>query len=169
MTQQRRLTVEELQHTENSPPLSPPQPKSSLMDLMDVPEPGASADPWGSGAVSRAAAASEDPWQSYGRNAGGGGVVLSRNAAAPAAFLPRLWGGGVPLSFLRFNECSGPSWLGAGPGLGSTPMAPSHHGNRADRLGSRTPLLPVLSVLKARALSRRPPWTRGGRPPRCPP
>ncbi len=34
------------------------------MDLMDVPEPGASADPWGAGAG--AAAASEDPWQPYG-------------------------------------------------------------------------------------------------------
>ncbi|TWW69631.1 Epsin-2 EPS-15-interacting protein 2 [Takifugu flavidus] len=42
------------------------EPKSSLMDLMDVPEPGASADPWGSGVVSRATAAPEDPWQSYG-------------------------------------------------------------------------------------------------------
>uniref|UniRef100_H3C4A3 Epsin 2 n=1 Tax=Tetraodon nigroviridis TaxID=99883 RepID=H3C4A3_TETNG len=42
------------------------QPQSSLMDLMDVPEPGASADPWGTGPVSRAAAVSEDPWQSYG-------------------------------------------------------------------------------------------------------
>lgn len=40
------------------------------MDLMDVPEPGASADPWGAGAVAgaRAAAASEDPWQPYGMN-----------------------------------------------------------------------------------------------------
>lgn len=45
------------------------QPQSSLMDLMDVPEPGASADPWGTGAVSRAAAVSEDPWQSYGTDA----------------------------------------------------------------------------------------------------
>uniref|UniRef100_H3D218 Epsin 2 n=1 Tax=Tetraodon nigroviridis TaxID=99883 RepID=H3D218_TETNG len=42
------------------------EPQSSLMDLMDVPEPGASADPWGTGPVSRAAAVSEDPWQSYG-------------------------------------------------------------------------------------------------------
>nr|XP_020453429.1 epsin-2 isoform X2 [Monopterus albus] len=40
------------------------EPQSSLMDLMDVPEPGASADPWGTGA--RAAAASADPWQPYG-------------------------------------------------------------------------------------------------------
>ncbi|CAJ1075974.1 epsin-2 isoform X3 [Xyrichtys novacula] len=40
------------------------EPQSSLMDLMDVPEPGASADPWGAGAA--AAAASEDPWQPYG-------------------------------------------------------------------------------------------------------
>lgn len=38
------------------------------MDLMVVPEPGASADPWGAGtgAGARAAAASEDPWQPYG-------------------------------------------------------------------------------------------------------
>lgn len=36
------------------------------MDLMDVPEPGASASPWGAGAGARAAAASEDPWQPYG-------------------------------------------------------------------------------------------------------
>lgn len=53
------------------------EPQSSLMDLMDVPEPGATADPWGAGAVagaraaaaasaSASAAASEDPWQSYG-------------------------------------------------------------------------------------------------------
>ncbi|XP_075879979.1 epsin-2 isoform X2 [Nelusetta ayraudi] len=54
------------------------EPQSALMDLMDVPEPGATADPWGAGAVagaraaaaaassSAAAAASEDPWQSYG-------------------------------------------------------------------------------------------------------
>lgn len=54
------------------------EPQSSLMDLMDVPEPGASADPWGAGAVAGAAAgagagagagaaaASEDPWQPYG-------------------------------------------------------------------------------------------------------
>ncbi|XP_019118406.1 epsin-2 isoform X2 [Larimichthys crocea] len=40
------------------------EPQSSLMDLMVVPEPGASADPWGAGAG--AAAASEDPWQPYG-------------------------------------------------------------------------------------------------------
>lgn len=45
------------------------QPQSSLMDLMDVPEPGARADPWGTGAVSRAAAVAEDPWQSYGTSA----------------------------------------------------------------------------------------------------
>ncbi|XP_069005835.1 epsin-2 isoform X1 [Embiotoca jacksoni] len=52
------------------------EPQSSLMDLMDVPEPGASADPWGAGAGGRAragagagagaAAASADPWQPYG-------------------------------------------------------------------------------------------------------
>lgn len=48
------------------------------MDLMDVPEPGASADPWGAGARARAgagagpgavagaAAVAEDPWQPYG-------------------------------------------------------------------------------------------------------
>ncbi|KAM3599039.1 uncharacterized protein V6R79_025900 [Siganus canaliculatus] len=50
------------------------EPQSSLMDLMDVPEPGASADPWGAGAGATAgagagaaaAAASEDPWQPYG-------------------------------------------------------------------------------------------------------
>nr|XP_046271548.1 epsin-2 isoform X2 [Scatophagus argus] len=43
------------------------EPQSSLMDLMDVPEPGASADPWGAGSGARAAAAvSEDPWQPYG-------------------------------------------------------------------------------------------------------
>ncbi|XP_033826644.1 epsin-2 isoform X1 [Periophthalmus magnuspinnatus] len=40
------------------------EPQSSLMDLMDVPEPSASADPWGSGAG--AAAASADPWHPYG-------------------------------------------------------------------------------------------------------
>ncbi|MED6289689.1 Epsin-2 [Characodon lateralis] len=44
------------------------EPQSSLMDLMDVPEPGAKADPWGmgGGAGARAAAASADPWQPYG-------------------------------------------------------------------------------------------------------
>ncbi|XP_004560755.1 epsin-2 isoform X1 [Maylandia zebra] len=42
------------------------EPQSTLMDLMDVPEPGASADPWGTGAGAGAAAASADPWQPYG-------------------------------------------------------------------------------------------------------
>ncbi|XP_060945893.1 epsin-2 isoform X2 [Limanda limanda] len=56
------------------------EPQSSLLDLMDVPVAGASADPWGPGARARAAAgvgagagagagaaaASADPWQSYG-------------------------------------------------------------------------------------------------------
>ncbi|XP_055008240.1 epsin-2 isoform X3 [Boleophthalmus pectinirostris] len=44
------------------------KPQSSLMDLMDVPEPTASVDPWGSGAGAGAgaAAASADPWQPYG-------------------------------------------------------------------------------------------------------
>ncbi|MEQ2289384.1 hypothetical protein AMECASPLE_032418, partial [Ameca splendens] len=46
------------------------EPQSSLMDLMDVPEPGAKADPWGmgggAGAGAGAAAASADPWQPYG-------------------------------------------------------------------------------------------------------
>ncbi|KAK2894017.1 epsin-2 isoform X2 [Channa argus] len=42
------------------------EPLSTLMDLMDVPEPSASADPWGAGAGARAAAASGDPWQPYG-------------------------------------------------------------------------------------------------------
>uniref|UniRef100_A0A8C9ZBQ7 Epsin 2 n=1 Tax=Sander lucioperca TaxID=283035 RepID=A0A8C9ZBQ7_SANLU len=44
------------------------EPQSSLMDLMDVPEPGARADPWGAGvgAGVAAASASEDPWHSYG-------------------------------------------------------------------------------------------------------
>ncbi|XP_068569019.1 epsin-2 isoform X2 [Cebidichthys violaceus] len=43
------------------------EPQSSLMDLMNVPEPGATADPWGAGAgAAAAAAAPEDPWQSYG-------------------------------------------------------------------------------------------------------
>ncbi|XP_047212121.1 epsin-2-like isoform X1 [Girardinichthys multiradiatus] len=44
------------------------EPQSSLMDLMDVPEPGAKADPWGMGGGARAgaAAASADPWQPYG-------------------------------------------------------------------------------------------------------
>ncbi|XP_051905114.1 epsin-2 isoform X2 [Hippocampus zosterae] len=37
------------------------EPQSSLMDLMDVPEPGASADPWGAGALSKG-----DPWKPYG-------------------------------------------------------------------------------------------------------
>ncbi|XP_061837567.1 epsin-2 isoform X2 [Nerophis lumbriciformis] len=36
-------------------------PQSALMDLMDVPEPGATADPWGGGAVAKG-----DPWKSYG-------------------------------------------------------------------------------------------------------
>ncbi|KAM7386599.1 hypothetical protein PAMA_009283 [Pampus argenteus] len=40
------------------------EPQSSLMDLMDVPEPSASADPWG--AVASAGAESSDPWQPYG-------------------------------------------------------------------------------------------------------
>ncbi|XP_029015290.1 epsin-2 isoform X2 [Betta splendens] len=39
-------------------------PHSTLMDLMDVPEPSASADPWGS--VAGAGAVSADPWQPYG-------------------------------------------------------------------------------------------------------
>ncbi|XP_077940249.1 epsin-2 isoform X3 [Gasterosteus aculeatus] len=39
------------------------EPQSALMDLMSVPEPRATADPWGAGA---GAAAPEDPWQSYG-------------------------------------------------------------------------------------------------------
>ncbi|XP_058508883.1 epsin-2 isoform X3 [Solea solea] len=46
------------------------EPLSSLMNLMDVPEPGASADPWGEGAGAgaggAAAAAPADPWHSYG-------------------------------------------------------------------------------------------------------
>ncbi|XP_028456448.1 epsin-2 isoform X3 [Perca flavescens] len=44
------------------------EPQSSLMDLMDVPEPGARADPWGAGVGAGVAAASalEDPWHSYG-------------------------------------------------------------------------------------------------------
>ncbi|MEQ2218845.1 Epsin-2 [Xenoophorus captivus] len=44
------------------------EPQSSLMDLMNVPEPGAKADPWGmgGGAGAGAAAASADPWQPYG-------------------------------------------------------------------------------------------------------
>ncbi|KAM8724517.1 epsin-2 isoform 2-T2 [Acanthopagrus schlegelii] len=48
------------------------EPQSSLMDLMDVPEPGATADPWGTGAgavagaAAGATAASEDPWHPYG-------------------------------------------------------------------------------------------------------
>lgn len=42
------------------------EPQSTLMDLMDVPEPGVSADPWGAGAGAGAAAASADPWQPYG-------------------------------------------------------------------------------------------------------
>ncbi|KAK9534635.1 hypothetical protein VZT92_007068 [Zoarces viviparus] len=44
------------------------EPQSSLMDLMNVPEPGATADPWGAGAGAGAAAAAapKDPWQSYG-------------------------------------------------------------------------------------------------------
>uniref|UniRef100_A0A1A7WZB5 Epsin 2 n=1 Tax=Iconisemion striatum TaxID=60296 RepID=A0A1A7WZB5_9TELE len=56
------------------------EPQSSLMDLMDVPEPSARADPWGmgggagggagaraaAGAGAGAAAASADPWQPYG-------------------------------------------------------------------------------------------------------
>ncbi|XP_061761826.1 epsin-2 isoform X2 [Nerophis ophidion] len=36
-------------------------PQSALMDLMAVPEPGATADPWGGGAVAKG-----DPWKSYG-------------------------------------------------------------------------------------------------------
>ncbi|XP_056262590.1 epsin-2 isoform X2 [Pseudoliparis swirei] len=47
------------------------EPQSSLMDLMNVPEPspsaGASADPWGAGrAAGGTAAAPADPWHSYG-------------------------------------------------------------------------------------------------------
>lgn len=46
------------------------EPQSSLMDLMDVPEAGASADPWGAGAGAKAGAGaatgSADPWQPYG-------------------------------------------------------------------------------------------------------
>ncbi|KAM4717701.1 epsin-2 isoform 2-T2 [Anableps anableps] len=44
------------------------EPQSSLMDLMNVPEPGAKSDPWsmGGGAGAGAAAASADPWQPYG-------------------------------------------------------------------------------------------------------
>ncbi|XP_015235522.1 PREDICTED: epsin-2 isoform X1 [Cyprinodon variegatus] len=42
------------------------EPQSSLMDLMDVPEPGAKADPWGMGGGAGAGAASADPWQPYG-------------------------------------------------------------------------------------------------------
>ncbi|XP_010774182.1 epsin-2-like, partial [Notothenia coriiceps] len=43
------------------------EPQSSLLDLMVVPEPGATADPWGAGATAgaRAAAAPEDPWKTY--------------------------------------------------------------------------------------------------------
>nr|XP_057906024.1 epsin-2 isoform X2 [Doryrhamphus excisus] len=37
------------------------EPQSSLMDLMDVPEPGATADPWGAGATAKG-----DPWKPYG-------------------------------------------------------------------------------------------------------
>ncbi|KAG8007112.1 Epsin-2 [Nibea albiflora] len=55
------------------------EPQSSLMDLMVVPEPGASADPWGAGAG--AAAASEDPWQPYGD----GGVASSIPSQASLA------------------------------------------------------------------------------------
>ncbi|XP_068193207.1 epsin-2 isoform X2 [Antennarius striatus] len=42
------------------------EPQSTLMDLMDVPEPGATSDPWGTGAVAKAGAVPEDPWHSYG-------------------------------------------------------------------------------------------------------
>ncbi|XP_037544839.1 epsin-2 isoform X2 [Nematolebias whitei] len=48
------------------------EPQSSLMDLMDVPEPSPRADPWGmgGGAASRAgagaAASAADPWHPYG-------------------------------------------------------------------------------------------------------
>ncbi|KAM8824552.1 epsin-2 isoform 1-T3 [Synchiropus picturatus] len=41
------------------------EPQSSLMDLMDVPEPGASGDPWG-GVRPAPGAESVDPWQPYG-------------------------------------------------------------------------------------------------------
>ncbi|KAM9780493.1 epsin-2 [Neosynchiropus ocellatus] len=41
------------------------EPQSSLMDLMDVPEPGASGDPWGGAARPGAGAESVDPWQPY--------------------------------------------------------------------------------------------------------
>jgi len=56
-------------------PISCSQPQSSLMDLMNVPEPspsaGASADPWGAGrAAGGAAAAPADPWHSYGTRSG---------------------------------------------------------------------------------------------------
>lgn len=39
------------------------------MDLMDVPEPSARADPWGgAGAGAGAAAAAADPWHPYGEH-----------------------------------------------------------------------------------------------------
>ncbi|KAF7655528.1 hypothetical protein LDENG_00054010 [Lucifuga dentata] len=41
------------------------EPQSSLMDLMNVPEPSSGADPWGAGAAA-AATSSSDPWQAYG-------------------------------------------------------------------------------------------------------
>ncbi|KAF3846645.1 hypothetical protein F7725_003723 [Dissostichus mawsoni] len=49
------------------------EPQSSLMDLMVVPEPGATADPWGAGATAgaRAAAAPEDPWKTYASSSSG--------------------------------------------------------------------------------------------------
>ncbi|XP_061701749.1 epsin-2 isoform X2 [Syngnathoides biaculeatus] len=37
------------------------EPQSSLMDLMDVPEPGPGGDPWGAGALAKG-----DPWKPYG-------------------------------------------------------------------------------------------------------
>ncbi|KAJ3601397.1 hypothetical protein NHX12_032366 [Muraenolepis orangiensis] len=44
------------------------EPQSALMDLMNVPEPGAGADPWRAGAAggATAAAPAADPWHSYG-------------------------------------------------------------------------------------------------------
>ncbi|XP_034749162.1 epsin-2 isoform X2 [Etheostoma cragini] len=61
-----QMALEESKKGGPEPAKKKRDPQSSLMDLMDVPEPGARADPWGAGAGAAAAAASEDPWHSYG-------------------------------------------------------------------------------------------------------
>lgn len=44
------------------------QPQSSLMDLMDVPEPRATSDPWGARAGAGGGGGSADPWHAHGKS-----------------------------------------------------------------------------------------------------